>query len=127
MRDRTFDDALFEHLAALQARDIERFGATLGDDVTVVDGRGELNRGRASVLQAHAEWFASADRWIFDYTLLWRRNFGGAGLAVIGVTYRQTPAAPAARFVLSLVFERGDDGHWSFVYDQNTTLAGSRD
>lgn len=127
MVHRTFDNALAEHLEALQSRDIERFSATVGDDVCVVDGRGSVMRGRPSVLQSHAQWFASADPWTFNYTVALRPDLGDAGLALIDVTYRQTPAAHAGRFLLSLVFERSNDGTWQCVFDQNIPLAPPRD
>jgi uncharacterized protein (TIGR02246 family) len=117
---RTFREALDEHLSALQARDFERFAATVGDDVSVVDGRGAIVESRAEILRSHAEWFASPDRWRFEYGIRRLRTFTGAGLALIDVTYRQTPSADPVRFLLALVFERTAGGEWRFVYDQNT-------
>jgi uncharacterized protein (TIGR02246 family) len=122
MSEPSFNAALHEHLSALQARDIERFAATLGADVTVVDGTGRVMEGRAAVVKSHAEWFGSRDSWTFDYRLRSAREFGGAGLALIDVTYRQSPAGAPVLFLLSLLFERTDDGSWRFVYDQNTPL-----
>jgi uncharacterized protein (TIGR02246 family) len=117
-----FSEALDEHLGALQAKDVARFAATLGDDATVVDGRGARTRGTAAVLQSHAEWFAAPEPWSFEYDVIFTRVFEGAALALIDVTYRHTPAASPARFVLSLVFARDAAGGWKFVYDQNTPL-----
>jgi ketosteroid isomerase-like protein len=119
----SFADGLREHLDALRARDAARFGATLGSDVTVVDGGGTIARGRDAVLRSHAEWFASSDDWSFDYDVIFSRELGGAGLALIDVTYRQTPSADPARFLLSLLFARDENGAWKFVYDQNTPRA----
>ncbi len=113
--------ALDEHLGALRAKDAERFAATLGADVVVVDGKGAITRGTDAVLRSHAEWFALSDPWAFDYEVVLTRE--PAGLALVDVTYRHTPAAPPARFLLSLVFERDPAGAWKFVYDQNTPLA----
>lgn len=118
-----FRAALDEHLAALQARDAARFAATLGEDVAVVDGAGTITRGTDAVLRSHAEWFASPDPWRFDYELVFARETETSGLALIEVTYRHTPQAEPARFLLSLVFERGADGSFRFVYDQNTPLS----
>lgn len=117
-----FGDALREHLDALCARDVERFAATLGDDVVVVDGAGTLTRGTTEVLRSHAEWFASPDPWRFDYELVFARGTMLSGLALLRVTYRQSAEATPARFLLSLVFERDADGAFRFVYDQNTPL-----
>jgi uncharacterized protein (TIGR02246 family) len=117
-----FSEGLHEHLDALQAKDLARFAATLGDDVTVIDGRGGRTHGTASVLQSHAEWFAAAEPWTFEYGVIFTRVFDGAALALIDVTYRHTPDTVPARFVLSLVFARDAAGSWKFVYDQNTPL-----
>jgi len=117
-----FRDALGEHLGALRARDAERFGATLGDDVVVVDGTGAVKRGTAEVLRSHAEWFSMPDPWTFDYEIVLTRETPGSGLALLDVTYRHTPDAEPARFLLSLVFERDAAGAFKFVYDQNTPL-----
>ncbi len=117
-----FRDALGEHLGALQARDAGRFGATLGDDVVVIDGAGSVTRGREEVLRSHAGWFASEDPWTFAYELVLARETSDAALAVIDVTYRQTPRHEPARFLLSLLFARDANGAWRFVYDQNTPL-----
>lgn len=112
--------ALDEHLSALRAKDAARFGATLGADVAVVDGKGRITRGTEAVLRSHAEWFAAPEPWTFDYEVLLTRE--AAGLALVDVTYRHTPDAAPARFLLSLVFERDAGGGWKFVYDQNTPL-----
>jgi len=121
----TFQGALREHLAALQEKDILRFAATLGRDVTVVDGRGRVLAGADAVRASHAEWFAGSDPWSLDYAIVVLREFAGAGLALLDVTYRERPNALPARFLLSLVFEREPTGAWKFVYDQNTALQRS--
>jgi uncharacterized protein (TIGR02246 family) len=118
----TFREALDEHLEAIRARDVERFAATLGDDVLVVDGKGAMTHGRDAVLASHTAWFRDRDAWTFDYDLVSTRELGDAGLALIEVTYRQTPEAAPARFLLSLLFARDAGGAWTFVYDQNTPL-----
>ena len=118
----TFREALDEHLGALQARDVERFAATLGDDAAVVDGAGIIKRGTGEVLRSHAEWFAMPEPWAFAYEIVFTRDTPSSGLALIDCTYRHTPDAEPARFLLSLVFERDADGAFKFVYDQNTPL-----
>jgi len=117
-----FRDALDEHLAALQARDVARFAATLGEDVVVVDGGGEIKRGTEAVLDSHAEWFALPVRWRFDYEVVLTRETASSGLALLRVTYTHEPGAEAVRFLLSLVFERDEGEVFKFVYDQNTPL-----
>ncbi|HTJ27446.1 MAG TPA: nuclear transport factor 2 family protein [Candidatus Limnocylindria bacterium] len=117
----TFRRALDEHLGAIQTKNLVRFAATLGDNVTVVDGAGGIVQGTDRVLRSHAAWFADADPWTFAYEVQYLRDLGTAGLALIDVTYRQTPEATPSRFLLSLVFVRESDGTWKFVYDQNTS------
>lgn len=117
-----FRAALDEHLHALQARDATRFAATLGRDAFVVDGAGTIRRGTDAVAQAHEEWFAASSAWQFDYEVRVTREFDGAALALLDVAYREESGAVPARFLLTLVFERGSDGRWSFVFDQNTPL-----
>ena len=63
--------ALEEHLSALCARDAERFAATLGDDVTVIDGRGTITRGTERVVRSHADWFASPNAWRQIVSAFW--------------------------------------------------------
>ena len=118
----TFRGALDEHLAALQARDVARFQATLGEDVVVVDGGGEIKRGTGAVLESHAEWFGLPVRWRFDYDVLFTRETSSSGLALLNVSYTHEPGADPVRFLLSLVFERDEGGAFKFVYDQNTPL-----
>jgi uncharacterized protein (TIGR02246 family) len=116
----TFRRALDEHLGAIQSKDLVRFASTLGDNVTVVDGAGRITQGTDRVLRSHAAWFADPDPWTFAYDVMYLRDLGTAGLALIDVTYHQRPEAPPSRFLLSLVFVRESDGTWRFVYDQNT-------
>ena len=118
----TFRGALDEHLAALQARDVARFAATLGEGAVVVDGGGELKRGTDAVLESHAEWFALPVRWRFDYEVVLTRETASSGLALLRVSYTHEPGAEPVRFLLSLVFERDEGGAFKFVYDQNTPL-----
>jgi ketosteroid isomerase-like protein len=120
----TFRQALDEHLAALCARDVERFAATLGDDAAVVDGAGAIKRGTEAVRQSHAEWFRMPEPWTFAYDVVFTRETPSSGLALLDVTYRHTPADAPSRFLLSLVFERDAAGAFKFVYDQNTPLPG---
>ena len=130
MRDRstvtagaTFCEALEEHLGALQARDADRFAATLGDEVVVVDGKGAITRGSETVLASHAAWFADPAAWSFAYEVVLTRELATAALALLDVTYRHTPQSTPSRFLLSLLFARDASGAWKFVYDQNTTLS----
>jgi ketosteroid isomerase-like protein len=116
----TFRRALDQHLDAIQNKDLVRFAGTLGENVTVVDGAGTIVQGTDRVLRSHAAWFAAVDPWEFAYELLYLRDLGTAGLALIDVTYRSNPDAVPSRFLLSLIFTRESDGTWKFVYDQNT-------
>ena len=116
-----FRAVLDEHLGAVRNRHVIRFAATLGEDAMVVDGSGRIVRGTDAVLRSHAEWFALEDEWTFDYEVMETRVSARSGIAVLRVAYRHGDGKPV-RFLLSLVFERGDDGAYRFVYDQNTPL-----
>ena len=114
--------ALDEHLGALRAKDAERFAATLGTDVVVVDGKGALVRGTRGGA-ALAPRVVRLRRPV-DVRLRGRaRARSRPGLALIDVTYRHSTDAAPARFLLALVFERDAAGAWKFVYDQNTPLS----
>ena len=120
----SFRDALAEHLAALGARDIERFARTLSasPELRVVGPQGAITTGYDAVRSSHARWFTSAAAWTFESTELWRQAGSDVGLSLHSVTYRDEPSAKPIRFLLLFAFAREADGGWRLVYDQNTPL-----
>ncbi len=117
-----FQAGLQEHLAALRARDIERFAATLSRDAAarVVAPDGGTIVGYAAIREAHRGWFAAAGTWTFEPRVVFSRASGELGFALLDVTYVENGAEK--RFLLSVVFAR-EDGTWRLLYDQNTSLA----
>ena len=119
----TFASALDEHLAALQARDITRFAATLvhRDDVQTVGPDGRVTQGFEAVVDAHAAWFADSADWRFTARERWRHVTSDTGLVLLEVDYRHAPEAEAIRFLLLLAFVC-ENGSWRMLFDQNTPL-----
>ena len=116
-----FDDTVAAHLAAVAARDLDAFLATVHDGVTVVLPDGRLLRGRDEVAGLHRDWFADTD-WRMDTAPVSTTVAGDTGVAVLAVDYHDVdPAGAPVRkaYLLSLVFAR-QDGRWLLVHDQNT-------
>ena len=116
----SFHDGLGEHLAAIGARDIDRFAATVSGDpaARVIAPDGSAVVGFAAILEAHRGWFES-DGWTFTPTILFERESDTLGFALLEVDYRE--ASGAKRFLLSVVLAL-EVGTWRLLYDQNTPL-----
>jgi ketosteroid isomerase-like protein len=115
----TFDEALSEHIAAIQARDIKRFAATLSrsDGLQVVGPDGTAIRGYDDVLQAHSDWFCSGSEWSFEPEIAWKHEASDMAAVLLDVVY--TEEGRRKTFLLLTIFRREPDG-WRFLYDQNT-------
>jgi len=112
---------LEEHLAALRARDIERFAATLSRDpaARVIAPDGSQTVGYDAIREAHRSWFLADAAWSFVPTVVFARSNADFGFALLAVAYEE--AGSSSNFFLSLVFAR-EDGTWRLLYDQNTPL-----
>ncbi|GAC1307509.1 MAG: hypothetical protein NVS2B3_14280 [Vulcanimicrobiaceae bacterium] len=119
-----FQAGLMEHLAALEARDIERFAATLSRDpaARVVAPDGTQTVGYEAIREAHRGWFASEAAWTFEPTVVFSRSEGDLGFGLLDVRYAE--GAVATRFMLGVVFVR-EVGTWRLLYDQNTPVAAA--
>ena len=115
----TFEEALREHLAAIQDRDIERFAATLShsEDVQVIGPDAGAVRGYDAVLAAHRGWFSSPFAWTFQPKVVWKQVTPQMGAALLDVDYRED--GTRKEFLLLTLFRREPEG-WRFLYDQNT-------
>jgi hypothetical protein len=71
-----------------------------------------VRSGSAAVLAAHAEWFAASDPWSFDYEIVVLREFAGAGLALLDVTYRERQDA----------FSIGGNSRSTFAFSTSSSL-----
>ena len=116
----TFQEALAEHLAAIAARDGDRFAATVAGDpeARVVAPDGSAIVGGEAIVAAHRAWFAGGE-WTFRPQVLLTRESEALGFALLEVDYRE--GSDARRFLLSVVFTR-EPGGWRLFYDQNTPL-----
>ncbi|MEV0583179.1 nuclear transport factor 2 family protein [Nonomuraea sp. NPDC050310] len=117
------EQTLQAHLAALTARDLAAFTATLHEEVVVVLPNGSRLEGRQAVTDFHRDWFADLD-WTQELTPLSVIETAGTLVATYEADYCDVDAQGApihARNVLSLVFTHGPDG-WSLLHDQNTRL-----
>ncbi|MBC5798533.1 MAG: nuclear transport factor 2 family protein [Candidatus Eremiobacteraeota bacterium] len=114
-----FQDGLRAHLAAIDARNIERFAATISrnPDARAIAPDGTATVGYDAIVAAHRAWFASEARWTFDPHIVLMRASETLGFALCDVDYRE--GASQRRFLLSLLFTY-DDGAWKLFYDQNT-------
>ncbi len=120
MNGSSFHDGLNEHLAAIGARNIERFAATVSRDpaARVVAPDGSAIVGYEAIVEAHRGWFAT-DGWTLAPHALFERESDTLGFALLEVDYRE--ASAARRFLLSVVFVF-EEGAWRLLYDQNTPL-----
>lgn len=104
---------------AIDARDIDRFAATIAaNDARFAGGNGHIIEGKENVVAAHREWFMN-EAWTFEPEVLWTREEAGAGWALTRVHY--TESGNARDFLLLFLFVN-EDGVWKLVYDQNTPI-----
>ena len=116
-----FAEAVEHHLAAVSARDLPTFTATLHDDVAVVLPNGKLLEGRAAVTEFNRDWFADPD-WSWTLKPIRAVSDGSSGVALFAVDYHDLDAAGAPysmNYLLSLTFTRTGDS-WLLLHDQNT-------
>ncbi|MET7952272.1 DUF4440 domain-containing protein [Micromonospora sp. NPDC005324] len=112
------------HLAALQDKDLDAYGATLADDVVLVLPGGGIVDGRPAVVALHRELFAdngwSQERFLRRVVLV-----GGTGWAL--VEYRSTirdddgQVSSERRAYFTLTCSVIDD-IWLVIADQNTSI-----
>ena len=121
----TFAQALDEHLAAIAARDIERFAATVSrsPDARVIGPDGTAIVGGDAIVAAHRGWFESEKAWTFTPRVVLERAGDTLAFALLDVDYHE--GGTQRRFSLCVVFAR-DDGSGKLFYDQNTTQASAQ-
>ncbi|MFI5892349.1 YybH family protein [Actinoplanes sp. NPDC051513] len=118
-----FTEALAGHLAAIEARDLEAYLATVRDDVCLIMPNGRLLQGHDSIADFHRSWFDDPD-WSWRLTPDRTATAGDTAVAVFTVDYhdRDQHGEPyTMRYVLSLTFTR-EAGSWLLLHDQNTLL-----
>ncbi|WP_432147998.1 YybH family protein [Streptomyces sp. bgisy029] len=116
-----FTTALDRHLAAVRARDLAAYMATVHDEATVILPNGRTVTGAEAVRAFHQSWFADPD-WTMETETVRTVVHQDTAVAVLDVHYRdldEDGKPYALRYLLSLVFARAD-GNWLLVHDQNT-------
>ncbi len=116
-----FRDGLSAHVAAIAARDIEGFAATVSRDpeARVIGPDGTATIGYDAIVAAHRDWFSSEERWTFTSRIVLLRESDALGFALLEVDYRE--GRSQRRFMLSLLFTY-ENNVWKLFYDQNTPL-----
>ncbi len=113
-----FERTLRRHLAAIEQRNIDDFGATTAADVRLVGTDGSVIAGWDAAVKAHRAWFADG-AWRFEVVeTLVCDSVERAGWASIFVRY--DAGAVTSCFRLFLLFRREADGEWRLTYDQGT-------
>lgn len=117
-----FRTALDAHLAAIQARDLDAFKATLTKDATLytIFPNGEALTTTADAVLLHESWFKEKN-WQWDGEVV--RIIEGADMAtaILKYEYRDMPEGEPRWAWLALVFKL-EDGEWRLVHDQNTRI-----
>lgn len=117
-----FRAALDAHLAAIQARDLDAFKATLTSDATLytIFPNGEALTTTADAVLLHESWFKEKN-WQWHGEVV--RLIEGADMAtaLLKYEYRDMPEGEPRSAWLALVFKL-EDGEWRLVHDQNTRI-----
>ena len=116
-----FPQALAEHLAAIQNRDLDAFLATVHADASVILPTGTLLSGRDAIADFHKDFFGDPD-WSMKTEAVRVETIGDTAFAVLSVIYDDLDAdgVPYRKnYYLTLYFAR-EGGRWLLVHDQNT-------
>ena len=116
-----FPDALNRHLAAIGARDLDGYLATLHPDVSLITPNGTLLTGLEEVAKFHRDWFGDPD-WSWELDLRRTVTAGDAGLAIFAADYHDLDGQGVPydlSYLLTLVFVR-HGAQWLLLHDQNT-------
>jgi uncharacterized protein (TIGR02246 family) len=116
-----FPQALKQHLATIEARDLAAYLATVSDDVSLILPNGRLLQGRDAIGDFHREWFADPD-WSWQLTPEHTATANSTATAIFTVDYhdRDQHGEPyTTRYLMSLTFANTDNG-WLLLHDQNT-------
>jgi len=117
-----FRAALDAHLAAIAARDLDGFKATItnGDDLVVIFPNGAALTTTAEVVGFHEEWFADAD-WVWEPAVVNIIEGADMTMALLKYDYRDSAEGEPRSSWLALVFKL-EGGEWRLVHDQNTSI-----
>lgn len=105
------------HLAAIAARDLDAYLATVHDDVSIILPNGKLITGRKAVADFHKDWFADTD-WTMQTEVVHEAKAENTTVVVVDVDYHDLDMEGrpySKQYLLSLVFVDG-----LLLHDQNT-------
>ncbi|MFB9180266.1 YybH family protein [Dactylosporangium sucinum] len=125
MAESGLDEALAEHLAALDRKDLEAYAATLADEVVLILPDGQVLAGKPAVVELHRQLFADGS-WTQERTVRTVTTVGSTGWVLI--EYRFFTVDADGRIVsdtnayFTLTYAHVD-GRWLVVADQNTRKA----
>ncbi|MEV0131601.1 nuclear transport factor 2 family protein [Dactylosporangium sp. NPDC050688] len=118
------DEALEEHLSALERKDLDAYAATLADEVVLILPDGTVLDGKAAVVELHREMFAD-DSWTQERTV--RRVMVAGSTGWVLIEYRfvvvdsDGKVVSDSRAYFTLTYA-SVDGRWLVIADQNTRL-----
>ena len=118
-----FRAALDRHLAAIEARDLDAFKAsvTTGDTLMTIVQNGHAFMTPAETIAMHEDWFKRSD-WSWKGEVVRTIIGKDVAAAIIRYDYQDTPEAAPFSTWLTLVFQI-EDGEWRLVHDQNTMIS----
>lgn len=118
----SFDDAVEQHLTALDNRDLNSYLGTLPErqKQLVILPDGTTWSTLEEITLAHQQWFLD-ETWVFNRKLRHRSLTANWGIAVYEVSVDR-PDSPGEPFLLSLMFSPEEDGCWYLQHDQNTLI-----
>jgi uncharacterized protein (TIGR02246 family) len=118
------DEALQEHLSALQRKDLAAYAATLADEVVLILPDGSVLDGKAAVVELHREMFAD-DSWTQERTVRRVLTAGSTGWVLIEYRFVVVDAEGQVvsdrRAYFTLTYALVED-RWLVIADQNTRL-----
>lgn len=113
-----------EHIAAVQARDLDRLEATLtsGEQLELILPNGTRTATKAAYLDFHKGFFAEKT-WTIAFETLSQINSGDLAVITTRSTYRDTENGQptVSHSIVAFTFRR-EKGAWRLIHDQNTRL-----
>lgn len=118
----SFAEALWVHLDAIRAHDLDALTPTLTtrDSLVLIFPDGSMVRSRETFLDIHREWFAD-DSWRIDFEVLDTTETDRMAVATLRWTLTDDTPRSGRQALLSLTFAL-EAGEWRLVHDQNTGL-----
>ena len=120
-----FDETVQALFEAIKSRDMDKVLSiiSIDEEVNLILLNGAFFKGRSTLINLHAAWFADPD-WLMDVKILYTIETQEMGYALILADYSDVALEDQAyekqRYV-SLVFTKKED-RWNLVHDQTTVV-----